>query len=115
MLGQPASWQTVCRPSRLTRPLSCVYSGPILALTLIHGGLRSIGVSAFRASMRSRRRPSGTTAVTRESLRPGPAQPPGTRLTSRPRGFPPRTPGNHATVAFNDTLVDSSDGNPIDV
>src|SRR3954447_2509857 len=115
MLGQPASWHTVWRPSRCTRPRRCVYSGPIFAETLIHGGLRSIGVSALRASMRSRRRPSGTTAVTRESLRPRPAQPSGTRLTSRLRGFPIGTPGNHATVAFNDTLVVYSDGNPIDV
>src|SRR5688572_10520625 len=59
MLGQPAAWQTVCRPSRFTSPCSCVNSGPIVALTLIHGGLRSIGVCAFRASMRSIRRPSG--------------------------------------------------------
>src|SRR5690348_15082378 len=64
MLGQPASWQTVCRPSRLTRPRSWVYSGPIFALTLIHGGFRSIGVSALRASIRSMRRPSGWTVVT---------------------------------------------------
>src|SRR5258705_10161678 len=64
MLGQPASWQTVCSPSRWTRPRSWVYCGPMLALTLIHGGLRSIGVSALRASMRSRRLPSGATMVT---------------------------------------------------
>jgi hypothetical protein len=36
----------------------------MLALTLIHGGLRSTGVSALRASMRSNRRPSGATIVT---------------------------------------------------
>src|ERR687893_323531 len=65
MLGQPASWQTVCRPSRETSPRSWVYSGPILALTLIHGGLRSIGVSALRASIRRRRRPSGAGVVVR--------------------------------------------------
>src|SRR3981189_1872335 len=70
MLGQPASWQTVCRPSRLTRPRSWVYSGPIFALTLIHGGLRSIGVSALRASMRSIRRPSGWTVVTSPEYAP---------------------------------------------
>src|SRR5262244_383753 len=64
MFGQPASWQTVCRPSRLTRLRSWVYSGPIIALTLIHGGFRSIGVSALRASMRNIRRPSGWTMVT---------------------------------------------------
>src|SRR6185369_2543147 len=61
MFGQPASWHTVCRPSRWTRPCSEVYSGPILALILIDGGLRSIGVSALRASIRSIRRPSGAT------------------------------------------------------
>ena len=65
MLGQPASWHTVCNPSRETSPRNWVYSGPILALTLIHGGLRSIGVSALRASIRSMRRPSGATVAGR--------------------------------------------------
>src|SRR5918911_2790247 len=65
MLGQPASWQTVCRPSRCTSPRMWVYSGPILALTLIHGGFRSIGVSALRASMRSMRRPSAAIVTPR--------------------------------------------------
>src|SRR6266498_4936065 len=64
MLGQPASWQTVCSPSRLTRACSSVYSGPIRARVLIHGGLRSIGVSALRASRRSIRRPSGGATLT---------------------------------------------------
>src|SRR5829696_6207371 len=64
MFGQPASWQTVCSPSRWTSPRRCVNSGPIVALTLIHGGLRSMGVCALRASMRSILRPSGTTDVT---------------------------------------------------
>ena len=59
MLGQPASWHTVCRPSRFTRPCSSVYSGPIFARVLIHSGLRSIGVSALRTSSRSSLRPSG--------------------------------------------------------
>src|SRR5437763_1491878 len=59
MLGQPASWQTVCRPSRCTSPRSAVNCGPIRAVTLIQGGLRSMGVSALRASMRSMRRPAG--------------------------------------------------------
>src|SRR6478735_7257811 len=63
VLGQPASSHTVCRPSRRTRPLSSVYSGPILARVLIHGGLRSMGVSAFRTSRRSSFRPSGTTVT----------------------------------------------------
>ena len=58
MLGQPASSHTVLRPSRFTRPLSSVYSGPIVARVRIHSGLRSMGVSALRASMRSMRRPS---------------------------------------------------------
>ena len=59
MLGQPAAWQTVCRPSLFTSWRSSVYCGPITARVLIHSGLRSIGVWAFRASIRS-------------SLRPGP-------------------------------------------
>src|SRR6478735_11381904 len=69
MLGQPASSQTVCKPSRLTRLSSSEYSGPIFALVLIQFGLRSIGVSAFRISRRSNLRPSGAT-VTRTMLRP---------------------------------------------
>ena len=44
MLGQPASWQTVCSPSRFTSACSSVYCGPIRARVLIHSGLRSIGV-----------------------------------------------------------------------
>src|SRR5690606_29931100 len=59
MLGHPASWHTVCRPSRLTRACSSVYSEPIFALILIHGGFFSIGVVLLRASIRNRRRPSG--------------------------------------------------------
>src|SRR5450432_564387 len=62
MLGQPASSQTVCRPSRLTRLLSSLYSGPITARVLIHSGLRSIGVWLLRTSRRSSLRPSGATA-----------------------------------------------------
>src|SRR3954470_24364096 len=58
MFGQPASWQTVCRPSDFTRDWSAVYSGPIRARVLIHSGLRSIGVAALRASRRSSLRPS---------------------------------------------------------
>ena len=42
----------------------------MVALTLIHGGLRSIGVSALRASMRSRRRPSGSDGGHGAKLRP---------------------------------------------
>src|ERR1700741_1037492 len=59
MLGQPASSQTVCSPSRRTRPFSSVYSGPILARVLIHDGFLSIGVSLLRTSSRSSFRPSG--------------------------------------------------------
>ena len=67
MFGQPASWHTVCRPSDLTIECSAVNSGPILAVVRIHDGLRSMGVSALRASTRSMRRPSGVT-VTAGSL-----------------------------------------------
>src|SRR2546430_15106973 len=63
MLGQPASWQTVCRPWRFTRLFSAVYSGPVRSLVLIQGGLRSIGVWLLRASMRSIRRPSGASTT----------------------------------------------------
>ena len=59
MLGQAASWQTVCKPSLTTNDLNFVYSGPITALVLIQSGLRSIGVCALRASIRSNLRPSG--------------------------------------------------------
>src|SRR5262245_60380591 len=59
MFGQPASSQTVCRPSRRTSPLSSRYSGPILARVLIHDGFFSIGVWLLRTSRRSSFRPSG--------------------------------------------------------
>ena len=65
MLGQPASWQTVCRPSDFTRFWSSVYCGPIFARVLIHAGLRSIGVSALRTSRRSSLRPAGTACPSR--------------------------------------------------
>ena len=65
MFGQPASWHTVCSPSRFTRPVSSRYSGPIRAVVRIHSGLRSIGVCALRASTRSMRRPSGATDTMR--------------------------------------------------
>src|ERR1700738_2472548 len=64
MLGQPASWQTVCRPSPFTSSVSSRYCGPILSFVLIHGGLRSIGVALFRTSSRRSLRPSGVKAVT---------------------------------------------------
>src|SRR6266545_1643285 len=69
MLGQPASWQTVCSPSLFTRLCIFVYSGPIFARVLIHSGLRSMGVWLFRTSRRSILRPSGATADTSGSLR----------------------------------------------
>ena len=59
IFGHAASWQTVCKPSLLTNERNLVYSGPILARVLIQSGLRSIGVSVLRASMRSNLRPSG--------------------------------------------------------
>src|SRR6478735_4660175 len=59
MLGQPASSQTVCRPSFLTRFFSPTNSGPIWTLALIHSGLRSTGTAALRCSIRSIFRPSG--------------------------------------------------------
>ena len=70
MLGQPASWHTVCRPASATSCRRCVYSGPIRARVLIQGGFRSIAVSALRASSRSRRRPLG---ASRRSRRRGDA------------------------------------------
>src|SRR5215213_9961163 len=60
MLGQPASWHTVCSPSDFTRLCRAVYCGPMRARVLIHSGLRSIGVSALRTSRRSSFLPSGT-------------------------------------------------------
>src|SRR5919112_4431809 len=60
MLGQPASSQTVCRPSRRTSDFSSVYSGPVLSRVLIHSGLRSIGTWLLRTSRRSNLRPAGS-------------------------------------------------------
>src|SRR5215207_7248378 len=60
MLGQPASSQTVCRPSRRTRDFSSVYSGPVLRRVLIHSGLRSMGTWLLRTSRRSSLRPAGS-------------------------------------------------------
>src|SRR3569833_3915708 len=59
MLGQPASSQTVCSPSRRTSDLSSVYSGPALSRVLIHSGLRSIGTWLLRTSRRRSLRPPG--------------------------------------------------------
>src|ERR1022692_3380456 len=63
MLGQAASSQTVCRPSRLTSCLSSVYCGPVRSRVLIHGGLRSIGVWLLRASIRSSLRSPGASTT----------------------------------------------------
>src|SRR3954454_24185152 len=59
MLGQPASSQTVCSPSRRTSDFSSVYSGPVLSRALIHSGLRSIGTWLLRNSRRRSLRPPG--------------------------------------------------------
>ena len=37
-----------------------VYSGPVFSFVFIHSGLRSIGVSEFLASIRSKRGPDGS-------------------------------------------------------
>src|SRR3954469_23367774 len=60
MLGQPASSQTVCSPSRRTSDLSSVYSGPVFSRVLIHSGLRSIGTWLLRTSRRKSLRPAGS-------------------------------------------------------
>src|SRR4051812_16627903 len=107
MVGQPASWHTVCRPSRFTSAWSSVYSGPIFARVLIHSGLRSIGVRVLRSSMRSRRRPSGgvgRTAVTNSSVRGregllsshGPEQRPGGEEAHQQGHQPDSTDGEDA-------------------
>src|ERR1700721_764355 len=62
MFGQPASWQTVCRPSAFTRAFSAESPGPVRSRVLIHAGFFSIGVCALRASRRSIRRPSGASS-----------------------------------------------------
>src|ERR687894_2829702 len=59
MLGQPASWQTVCSSSLRTSCCSARYSGPIRAVVLIQDGFFSIGTLALRTSSRSILRPSG--------------------------------------------------------
>ena len=66
MLGQPASSQTVCRPSRRTSDFSSVYSGPVLSRVLIHSGLRSIGTWLLRTSRRSSLRPAGSSGEPEE-------------------------------------------------
>src|SRR3954470_6358910 len=66
MLGQPASSQTVCRPSRRTSDFSSVYSGPVLRRVLIHSGLRSMGTWLLRTSRRSSLRPAGSSGEPEE-------------------------------------------------
>src|SRR5919107_3083932 len=68
MLGQPASSQTVCRPSRRTSDFSSVYSGPVFSRVLIHSGLRSIGTWLLRTSRRSSLRPEGARGVSVEGV-----------------------------------------------
>src|SRR5918993_1176548 len=68
MLGQPASSQTVCRPSRRTSDLSSVYSGPVLSRVLIHSGLRSIGTWLLRTSRRRSLRPDGSIGAPEEGV-----------------------------------------------
>jgi hypothetical protein len=56
MLGQPASWHTVCRPSRLTIEWISEYCGPILAVVRIHDGLLldgGLGVASLHAQQAS--------------------------------------------------------------
>src|SRR4029453_1951308 len=60
MLGQPASSQTVCRPSRRTSDFSSVYSGPVLSRVLIHSGLRSMGTWLLGTSRRRSFGPAGS-------------------------------------------------------
>jgi hypothetical protein len=76
MLGRPASWQTVWRPSSWTSFSSSSYAGPILARVLIHSGFFSMGVSASRTSRRNILRPSGPIVTT---MHPAPrrSRPPG--------------------------------------
>src|SRR6476469_24617 len=66
MLGQPAASQTVCRPSRRTRDLSSVYSGPVFSRVLIHSGLRSMGTWLLRTSRRRSLRPAGSSGEPEE-------------------------------------------------
>src|SRR6202011_1309562 len=82
MLGQPASSQTVCKPSRLTRLFSSVYAGRVRSRVLIHGGLRSMGVWLLRASRRSSLRPSGASTTPPAYVPPAEAP---TRVPHAPR------------------------------
>src|SRR3954468_4693820 len=68
MLGQPASSQTVCSPSRRTSDFSSVYSGPVFSRVLIHSGLRSIGTWLLRTSSRSSLRPDGAIEESEEGV-----------------------------------------------
>src|SRR3954471_3042157 len=68
MLGQRASAQTVCSPSRRTSDFSSVYSGPVFNRVLIHSGLRSIGTWLLRTSRRSSLRPEGARGLLVEGV-----------------------------------------------
>src|SRR5918995_2051621 len=94
MLGQPASSHTVCSPPERTSDLSSVYCGPVRALVLIHGGLRSIGVSLLRTSRRRSLRPSGA-MVTSPGYAAGPVL----------HGLHPRGGNADATVAGVDRRI----------
>ena len=85
MLGQPASSQTVCRPSRRTSDFSSVYSGPVFSRVLIHSGLRSIGTWLLRTSRRRSLRPAGSMRGSRGRGRSGRLTHDlhGTRMTGR--------------------------------
>ncbi|CAB4586509.1 unannotated protein [freshwater metagenome] len=68
ILGQAASWHTVCSPSVATSERSFVYSGPIVARVLIHSGFLSIGVCEFLASIRRSLRPEGSMLILKPAL-----------------------------------------------
>src|ERR1700722_6671730 len=92
MFGQPASWQTVCRPSAFTRSFSAEYSGPVRSRVLIQAGFFSIGVCALRASRRSIRRPSGARSGGLPPPPPPVRQPPSAPPPPVPPPPPPRPP-----------------------
>jgi len=104
MFGQPASSHTVCRPSRLTRFFSAVYSGPVRSRVLIHGGFLSMGglaVACFQAEQPAsfgceyhpfRVRPGRRHPCAAGGVVTGPAQ----RASGDPAG--PRDDQDHARV-----------------
>src|SRR3954454_604311 len=118
MLGQPASSQTVCSPSRRTSDFSSVYSGPVLSRVLIHSGLRSIGTWLLRTSRRRSLRPPGAmgepgsvvgaavsvmiSTVPRTRDRPGTTQGPRCPPTARTLAAGPLQRGLHLRAASSD-------------